>query len=50
MHNLVEYSDNYFTISRSLWSYYRDEIDGTDDMASQGISFVKTKIIGKVLE
>ena len=33
-----------------MWSYYRDEIDGIDDMASQGISFVKTKIIGKVLE
>ena len=25
MYNLIEYSDNYQKISRSLWEYYRDE-------------------------
>ena len=25
MHNLIEYSDNYFKTSASLWHYYRDE-------------------------
>ena len=27
MYNLLEYSDNYSMISRSLWDYYRDEIN-----------------------
>ena len=27
MHNLLEYSDNYYVTSGSLWSYYRDEIN-----------------------
>ena len=26
MYNLLEYSDNYSTISRSLWNYYTDEV------------------------
>ena len=25
MYNLIEYNDNYFKISGSLWKYYRDE-------------------------
>ena len=25
MYNLIEYSDNYFKTSRSLWQYFRDE-------------------------
>ena len=25
MYNLIEYSDNYFKTSGSLWQYYRDE-------------------------
>ena len=37
--------------SRSLWNYYRDEIDGVDDNASDGKSFkYKTKIVGKTPE
>ena len=33
---------------RSLWNYYRDEIDDVDDNASDGKSCkYKTKIIGK---
>ena len=27
MYNLLEYSDNYSMTLRSLWNYYRDEID-----------------------
>ena len=27
VHNLLEYSDNYSMISRSLWDYHRDEIN-----------------------
>ena len=27
MYNLLEYSDNYPKTSRSLWNYYRDEIN-----------------------
>ena len=27
MYNLIEYSDNYFDTSGSLWSFKRDEID-----------------------
>ena len=26
MYNLLEYSDNYSTISGSLWNYYTDEV------------------------
>ena len=44
MYNLLEYSDNYSIISRSLWNYYRDKIDGADvgDNASDGKSIVET--------
>ena len=27
MHNLLEYSDNYFMASGILWNYYRDEVN-----------------------
>ena len=51
MHNLLEYSQNYFMhlmTSGSLWNYYRDEINGVNDNASDGKSFeYKTKIVGK---
>ena len=36
MYNLLEYNHNYLMTSGSLWNYYRDEIDGVDDNASQG--------------
>ena len=29
--NLLEYCDNYFMTSGSLWSYYRDEVNDDDD-------------------
>ena len=27
MYNLLQYSDNYSMTSRSLWNYYRDEVN-----------------------
>ena len=48
MYNLLEYSPNYSMSSRSLWSYYRNEIDDVDDNASDGKSFeYDTKTVGK---
>ena len=48
MYNLLEYSDNYSMISERLWNYHRDEIDDTNDNASEGKSFeYKTKTTGK---
>ena len=36
MHNLIEYSDNYFKTSGRLWHYYGDEpfLDANGDIAS----------------
>ena len=39
IYNLLEYSQNYFITSGSLWNYYRDEIDHINDNASNGESF-----------
>ena len=45
MYNLIEYSDNYSKISRSLWQYYSDD---TNDNITQSESFkFKIKITGK---
>ena len=45
MYNLIEYNDNYFKISGSLWKYYRDEpIDNLPDFESFKS---KIKITGK---
>ena len=45
MYNLLKYSQNYSTTSRSLWNYYRHKIDDVDDNASDGKSLeYKTKI------
>ena len=45
MYNLLEYSNNYSTTSRSLWNYYRDKIDNVDNNTSQGKRLeYKTKI------
>ena len=27
-YDLMKYSDNYFKISRHLWKYYRDDLNG----------------------
>ena len=32
IYNLLEYSDNHYFTSRSLWNYYRDEVN---DIANQ---------------
>ena len=48
IYDLLEHSKNYSVASGSLWNYYRDEIDGAHDNASDGKSFkYKTKIVGK---
>ena len=48
MYNLLKYSQNYSMTSRSLWNYYRSEVDTVDDYASDGKSFeYKTKIVQK---
>ena len=48
IYNLLEYSQNYSMISGILWNYYRDEIDGVDDNALDGIPFkCKTKQVCK---
>ena len=31
MYNLLKFSDNYSMTSRSLWNYYRDEINGDEN-------------------
>ena len=33
MCNLLEYCNNYFMASGSLWNYYRDEVDEVNDNA-----------------
>ena len=61
MYNLLEYNDNYFIISGSLWNYYRDEVNDDENENDNAInnriynkksttskSFeYKTKIIGR---
>ena len=39
IYNRLENSDNYSMTSRSLWNYYRDEVDDIKDNASDGKSF-----------
>ena len=39
MDNLLEFSQNYFITSGSLWNYYRDKIDDVDNNASDSKSF-----------
>ena len=36
MYNLIEYSDNYFDTSGSLWQFKRDEIEGDVDLTVDG--------------
>ena len=52
MCNLLEYSDNYSITSRSLWNYYRDEVN--DDANESNASRIKInnneKITGKSFE
>ena len=34
MYNLIEYSDNYFDTSGSLWDFKRDEIDNSANVTN----------------
>ena len=36
MYNLIEYSDNYFDTSGSLWQFKRHEIEGDVDLTVDG--------------
>ena len=36
MYNFIEYSDNYFDTSESLWQFKRDEIEGNVDLTIDG--------------
>ena len=48
IYNLLEYSQNYFMTSGSLWNFYRDEIHDVDDNTLNGKSFeYKTKLCRK---
>ena len=52
MYNLLEYSNNYSIASRSLWNYYRDEVNddaNENNVAGNKINFSKT-ITSKFLE
>ena len=44
MYNLIEYSDNYFKTSGSLWQYYKDEPN--DNLADSESFKYKVKITG----
>ena len=49
IYDLLEYSQNFSIKSRSLWNYYRDEIDNVDDNPLDGKPFkYRIKIIGKI--
>ena len=51
IYNLIEYSRNYSMPSGNVRNYYRKEIDGVDDYASDVKSFeYKTKIVRKTAE
>ena len=45
MYNLIEYSDNYFKTSGSLWQYYKD--DPNDNIANSESFKSKVKTTGK---
>ena len=46
MYNLIEYSDNYFKTSGSLWQYYRDEPN--DNLTNSKLFKSKITITGKL--
>ena len=48
MYDMLEYSQKLFHDIRSLWNYYRDEIDNVNDNALDSKEFkYQTKIVGK---
>ena len=46
MYNLIEYSDNYFKTSGSLWQYYRD--GPNDNLTNSKLFKSKITITGKL--
>ena len=50
MYNLIEYSDNYFDSSGSLWQFKRDKIEENNNLAVDNSSSFKYKsnIIGNL--
>ena len=50
MYNLIEYSDNYFDSSGSLWQFKRDKIEENNNLAVDNLSSFKYKsnIIGNL--
>ena len=53
MYNLIEYSDNYYDTSISLWNFKRDEIIDNADVINDGnndLSFkYKANLIGNTV-
>ena len=48
IYDLLDYSKNYSMASGRLWTFYRDEVNGAQDYASDSKWFkYKTKILGK---
>ena len=47
MYNLIEYSDNYFKTSGSLWQYYKDDLN--DNLTDSESFKSKVKITRKLL-
>ena len=43
IHNLIEYSDNYYDTSESLWYFKRDEITNNADVSNDNASSFKYK-------
>ena len=49
IHNLLEYSDNYFKALGTLWNYYRDEInDGANENDNAGNKIDNRKTIKSI--
>ena len=49
IHNLLEYSENYFKALGTLWNYYRDEInDGANENDNAGNKIDNRKTIKSI--
>ena len=49
IYNLLEYSDNYSTVSVSLWNYYRDKTnDGANENHNAGNKIDNSKTIASI--
>ena len=43
MYNLLEYSNNFSMTSRSLWKYYRDEVNDSADEIDDNDNMINKK-------